>query len=60
MLDWEQEWRKGLEARASVNKPVGAFFSQIGELNYVHHIWPYKDLVDRKRTREKYFFHLIV
>jgi hypothetical protein len=28
-------------------------FTQVGPLYYVHHIWAYKDLADRKASREK-------
>lgn len=42
-----------MEARRLLIQPVGAFFSQVGELNYVHHIWAYKDLHARKIIREK-------
>lgn len=28
-------------------------FTQIGPLYYVHHIWAYKSLADRKVSREK-------
>lgn len=41
MLEWEQGWRKGLQARKQFVEPVGAWFSQLGDLNYVHHMWAY-------------------
>lgn len=53
MLEWEQEWRKGLSARKQVIQPVGAFFSQLGDLNTVHHMWSYPDLHARKKIREE-------
>lgn len=31
---------------------VGGFFSQIGQLYMVHHVWHYKDLQSRKDVRE--------
>src|SRR3954467_8454748 len=33
--------RKGLECRRQFCEPVGAWFSQLGSLNYVHHMWTY-------------------
>ncbi|KAL7420145.1 hypothetical protein Q5752_005111 [Cryptotrichosporon argae] len=53
LLEWEYAWRKGLEARKRFVQPVGAFFSQVGQLHEVHHIWQYPDMDTRKSTREK-------
>jgi hypothetical protein len=33
--------RRGIEARRKFVAPVGAWFSQVGRLNEVHHIWQY-------------------
>lgn len=33
--------RKGLECRRQFCEPVGAWFSQLGELHTVHHMWTY-------------------
>ncbi|KAI9488100.1 hypothetical protein BDB00DRAFT_66798 [Zychaea mexicana] len=52
LLEWETEWRKGLECRRQYCAPVGAWFSQLGELHSVHHMWTYPDLQTRKTTRE--------
>ncbi|KAF7721200.1 hypothetical protein EC973_005118 [Apophysomyces ossiformis] len=52
LLEWEMHWRKGLECRKQFCEPVGAWFSQLGELNTVHHMWTYPDLQTRKTTRE--------
>ncbi|BGP54606.1 hypothetical protein JCM8202_004978 [Rhodotorula sphaerocarpa] len=52
LLEWEQHWRVGLEARvATGHYPVGAWFSQIGKLHQVHHMWQYDDLEARKARR---------
>ncbi|KAI8913682.1 hypothetical protein EDD86DRAFT_187208 [Gorgonomyces haynaldii] len=53
MLEWEQEWKKGIDARRKYVEPVGAWFNQLGDLNYVHHMWHYPDLQQRKELREK-------
>ncbi|GAA5918948.1 hypothetical protein JCM1841_002650, partial [Sporobolomyces salmonicolor] len=54
LLEWEHEWRVGLEARlASGHYPVGAWFSQVGKLHQVHHLWQYQSLEARRLQREK-------
>ncbi|CAD6583015.1 MAG: hypothetical protein CYPHOPRED_002212 [Cyphobasidiales sp. Tagirdzhanova-0007] len=41
LLEWENEWRIGLEARRKFVEPIGAWFSQVGELHQVLHMWHY-------------------
>ena len=53
LLEWETHWRTGLLARKQVMKPVGAWFSQMGQLNQVTHIWQYDSFAARKAAREK-------
>ena len=53
LLEWENAWRSGIEARKQFVKPVGAWFSQVGRLHQVHHLWQYPNLETRKQTREK-------
>nr|CAG8494826.1 5815_t:CDS:10 [Entrophospora candida] len=53
LLEWETHWHRGLECRRQFCEPVGAWFSQLGFLNCVHHMWQYPDLENRKITREK-------
>ncbi|SCZ93629.1 BZ3500_MvSof-1268-A1-R1_Chr6-3g08782 [Microbotryum saponariae] len=54
LLEWENQWRVGLEARLrSGHSPLGAWFSQLGELHQVHHMWHYATLEERRATREK-------
>lgn len=50
--EWEYHWRKGLEYRRQFCQPVGAWFTQLGPLHTVHHMWAYKNLEERKKTRE--------
>ncbi|CEG64542.1 hypothetical protein RMATCC62417_01493 [Rhizopus microsporus] len=52
LLEWEMYWRRGLECRRKFCEPVGAWFTQLGELNTVYHMWTYPDLQTRKTTRE--------
>jgi len=53
LLEWENTWRAGIEARRKYVSPVGVWFSQIGRLHQVHHMWQYPDLATRKEIREK-------
>jgi len=53
LLEWESTWRRGIEARRKLIEPMGAWFSQVGRLHMVHHLWQYPDLQTRKETREK-------
>ncbi|KAF8588908.1 NIPSNAP-domain-containing protein [Ramaria rubella] len=53
LLQWESTWRRGIEARKKLVAPVGAWFSQVGRLHQVHHLWQYPDLHARKEIREK-------
>ncbi|TBU34385.1 NIPSNAP-domain-containing protein [Dichomitus squalens] len=53
LLQWEHTWRKGIEARRKFVEPVGAWFSQVGRLHQVHHMWQYPDLQSRKELRER-------
>lgn len=39
--------RAGIEARRKFVEPVGAWFSQIGRLHEVHHLWQYEQVVFR-------------
>ncbi|KAF8634901.1 hypothetical protein AX15_000649 [Amanita polypyramis BW_CC] len=53
LLEWETAWRRGIEARRKYVAPIGAWFSQLGRLHEVHHMWQYPSLEARKETREK-------
>uniref|UniRef100_A0A060T3Y1 ARAD1C37334p n=1 Tax=Blastobotrys adeninivorans TaxID=409370 RepID=A0A060T3Y1_BLAAD len=53
LLEWEQYWKKGIECRRQVMEPVGAWFTQLGSLNRVRHLWQFADLEHRKLSREK-------
>jgi len=50
MIEWGNNWARGVTFRK--NDAVAGFFSQIGQLYVVHHIWRYEDLFSRKETRE--------
>ncbi|WFD37648.1 uncharacterized protein MJAP1_000595 [Malassezia japonica] len=51
LLEWERDWRRGLEARRPFVEPVGAWFSHVGGLHTVFHIWEYSSLEEREKTR---------
>lgn len=53
LLEWEQEWRIGLDARKKFVEPIAAFFSQVGELHQVIHMWHYESLDARKQMRQR-------
>lgn len=53
LLEWENTWRRGIEARKKFVAPVGAWYSQVGRLHQVHHMWQYPDLETRKEMREQ-------
>lgn len=40
--------RRGIEARRKFVAPVGAWFSQIGRLHQVHHMWQYPLVTDQR------------
>jgi len=52
LLEWEITWRSGIEARRHTISPVGAWFSQVGQLHQVHHLWQYDSMEARKEKRE--------
>ncbi|XP_034939863.1 protein NipSnap [Chelonus insularis] len=52
MIEWANNWARGITYRRNNDEPFAGFFSQIGRLYNVHHIWCYKDLQSRTETRE--------
>lgn len=53
IMDLSAIRKRGLEVRKKFCQPVGAWFSQLGRLNTVHHMWVYPDLETRKLNREE-------
>ena len=39
MFQWGNYWALALRFRQDGNEAVGGFFSQIGQLYMVHHLW---------------------
>lgn len=52
MIEWGNAWAKGITYRREHNQDVGGFFSQVGQLYMVFHIWAYKDMNDRNSVRQ--------
>lgn len=50
MIEWGNNWARGINFRR--NNAVAGFFSQIGQLYCVHHLWKYDDLLARREIRE--------
>jgi hypothetical protein len=53
MIEWGNNWARAINFRQSKNEAFAGFFSQIGRLYNVHHIWCYKSYQERKETREQ-------
>ncbi|XP_076336453.1 protein NipSnap-like [Tachypleus tridentatus] len=51
MIEWANNWARGINFRKA--HAVAGYFSQIGQLYMVHHIWGYPDLQKRKEYREE-------
>nr|BAN20533.1 nipsnap [Riptortus pedestris] len=52
MIEWGNNWARAINYRRSNQEAFAGFFSQVGRLYNVHHIWCYKDLHSRKEIRE--------
>jgi hypothetical protein len=51
MLD---AWKEKIESRNKLAPLVGAFISEVGDINKFMHIWAYKSLQHRSDAREKF------
>ncbi|KAA0186765.1 hypothetical protein HAZT_HAZT009759 [Hyalella azteca] len=64
MIEWGNNWARAITFRQSNNEAFGGFFSQVGRLYNVHHIWSaavdagrYSDMDHRKQSREDAWQH---
>ncbi|XP_052473108.1 protein NipSnap homolog 2 isoform X2 [Carassius gibelio] len=57
MIEWGNYWARAISYRQHNREAVGGFFSQIGNLYMVHHLWAYKDLQSREDTRNAAWQH---
>ena len=46
-----EEFGKAYEHRKKISELAGFFFSEIGPLNQVIHVWPYEDAAEREKIR---------
>jgi hypothetical protein len=44
ILEWGNHWARGIHYRNQDNCAAAGFFSQVGQLYNVNHLWAYKDL----------------
>jgi hypothetical protein len=51
VAEFEARFDAGLPARARLSPLAGLWHSEVGTLNQVIHVWPYKDLNERERIR---------
>ena len=49
----EKRWGAGIDARAKLSRFGGLWRSEVGTLNQIIHVWPYKDLNERGAIRAK-------
>eukprot|EP01133_Synstelium_polycarpum_P015021 gene15021-17766_t len=47
-----ETFQKGFEERRKLSEPVGVFYSELGQLNTVVHLWPYTNFEERTNVRE--------
>lgn len=47
MIEWGNNWARGINYRR--NNAVAGFFSQIGQLYMVHHIWSMLNFITIKQ-----------
>jgi hypothetical protein len=52
MIEWGNCWVRGLKHRRQTNEAVAGYFSHIGNLYQVYHLWCYKSLEDRNEVRD--------
>lgn len=51
VAEFERRFGDGLPARAKLSPLAGLWRTEVGTLNQVIHIWPYKDMNERDRIR---------
>lgn len=49
---WLECWARGMTVRRNFSQPLGIWYSEIGELNRVVHVWPYDSLQHRHAVRQ--------
>lgn len=51
LLEWSSEWNMVMKSKIRSDQPVGGFYTDIGQLFTVYHLWSYSDLEDRVEKR---------
>ena len=49
-----ESWKENLDKRNALSPLVGAFVSEVGNVNKFMHIWAYKSLQHRTEAREQF------
>jgi len=52
MIEWGNNWARAIHYRREGDEAFAGFFSQVGRLYNVHHIWCYDSMARRKEVRE--------
>jgi len=52
ILEWGNHWARGINYRNEDECAAAGFFSQVGPLYNVNHLWAYKDMKTRREMRE--------
>ncbi|CAH8551257.1 unnamed protein product [Heterobilharzia americana] len=53
MIEWGNHWAQAIKVRSKNNEAVAGFFSHIGDMHVVHHLWAYRDLEARRKSRDE-------
>lgn len=51
LLQWASEWNVVMKNKVRSDQPVGGFYTDIGQLFTVYHLWAYENLEDRVQKR---------
>lgn len=52
ILEWGNHWARGIHYRNNDDCAAAGFFSQVGPLYNVNHLWAFKDMKTRREMRE--------
>lgn len=52
ILEWGNHWARGIHYRNANECAAAGFFSQVGPLYNVNHLWAFKDMKTRREMRE--------
>nr|CAH8854533.1 unnamed protein product [Trichobilharzia regenti] len=53
MIEWGNHWAHAIKVRSKNDEAVAGLFSHIGDMHVVHHLWAYRDLEARKKSRDE-------